>query len=356
MENLYAIYTYKFVENNDPGDLFQDGQSKATDMSTAQDVFYGLFMPKNNLFRVQKVEGDTAKKYTCEVYGNESRMVALRLFNMKEEHYWEIVEKPHDPMGTVERKSLTSTPCTFVIIDCRPNKNILAVKVETEAWRNTDVVRDLMEESINLQLESLSCGFRVQLFTKMQSHNFFEYSKKRIKKEGRAVKKMTIHFKTGKMNSKVEAVVKSSDYLKRLFNVIDKYALSGAMTLNQPIGPKLIDARRHDIENIVSLIESDSQGYGLDITFDDNMTLHCGKDVRAELPMKPEGALELFHIGQRIEEGTQLTIEFDNIPKMTEDKFLLEGWLDDVAEQTEKMKDAETVKPKRGRKNRRKAS
>lgn len=98
MENLYAIYTYKFIENNDPGDLFQDGQSKAADMSTAQDVFYGLFLPKNNLFRVQKVEGDTAKKYTCEVYGNESRMVALRLFNMKEEHYWEIVEKPHDPI------------------------------------------------------------------------------------------------------------------------------------------------------------------------------------------------------------------------------------------------------------------
>ena len=155
MENLYAIYTYKFIENKDPGDLFQDGQSKATDMSTAQDVFYGLFLPQNNLFRVQKVEGDYAKKYTCEVYGNDSRMVALRLFNMKEEHYWEIVEKPHDPMGAVERKSLTSTPCTFVIIDCRPNKKILAVKVETEAWRNTDVVRDLMEESINLQLNCL---------------------------------------------------------------------------------------------------------------------------------------------------------------------------------------------------------
>ena len=37
-------------------------------------------------------------------------------------------------------------------------------------------------------------------------------------------------------------------------------------------------------------------------------------------------------------------------------KYLLEGWLDKVAEETKKMKDAETVKPKRSRSNRRKVS
>jgi hypothetical protein len=44
----------------------------------------------------------------------------------------------------------------------------------------------------------------------------------------------------------------------------------------------------------------------------------------------------------------------DNTPDLN--KYLLEGWLDRVAEETKKMKDAETVKPKRGRANRRKAS
>lgn len=356
MDNLYAIYTYKFVENKDQGDLFQGEQTKEADMDSAQNAFYSLFKPINNLFHVQKDEGDTAKKYTCEIFGNDSRIVALRLFNMKEEHYWEIVSSPHDPMGFVERKSQPSTPCTFVIIDCRPGKNILAVKVETEAWRNTDTVRDLMEESINRHLESLSCGFRVKLYTKMESRNFYEYSKKRIKKEGRWVKKMIIHFKTGKLDPEVEAVINSSDYLRRLFILINKYALSGAMTLDQPIGPKLIDKRRHDIENIIALIMSDPQGYGLDLTFDDNVTLHCGKDTRAELPMEPEGALELFHIRRKAERATQLEIAFDDHPKPVENRYHLEAWLDSVAEKTEKMKDAETIKTKRSCSNRRKAS
>ena len=356
MDNNYAIYSYQFFKYKEESDLFTEGQSKEVDMDMSQDVFYGLFKPTNNLFLVQKDEGDTAKKYTCEVFGNDSRIVALRLFNLKQEHYWEIVATPHDPMGIVKRTPQPSTPCTFVIIDCRPGKKILAVKVETEAWSNTDTVRDLMEESINHHLESLSCGFRIKLYTKMQSRDFYEYSKKRIKKEGRAVKKMTIHFKTGKLDPKIETVVNNSEFLKRLFNIIDKYAMSGEMTLNQPIGPKLIDRRRHDIENIITLVGSDPLGYGLDMTFDDNVTLHCGKDVRAELPMEPEGALELFHIKQKATKAVQLELSFDGMPKPVENRYLLEVWLDSVAEQTEKMKDAETIKRKRRRANKRKAS
>ena len=105
MDNLYAIYTYKFVENKDQGDLFQGEQAKEADMDSAQNTFYSLFKPINNLFHVQKDEGDTAKKYTCEIFGNDSRIVALRLFNMKEEHYWEIVSSPHDPMGQVAQSA-----------------------------------------------------------------------------------------------------------------------------------------------------------------------------------------------------------------------------------------------------------
>lgn len=357
MDNLYAIYSYKFFEyNGQIGDLFLDGQSKEYDKDEAQNTFYNLFKPINNLFHVLKDEGDTVKKYTCEVFGNDARIVALRLFNMKEEHYWELVASRNDPMGSVERKSLTSTPCTFVIIDCRPGKKIIAVKVEKEAWSNTDTVRDLMEESFNRHLESLSCGFRVKLYTKMESRDFFEYSKRRITKEGRSVKHMTIRFKTGQLNPEIQAVVNTSEYLKRLFNVINKYAISGEMTLNQPIGPKLIDKRRHDIENIIALILSDPQGYGLDMTFDDKVTLHCGKDVRAELPMDPEGSLELFHIGRKAEPATQLELFDDGNSKPVGNRYLLEGWLDNVTEKTEKMKDAETIKRKRNRSNRRKVS
>ena len=326
-------------------------------MIHAQDNFYKLFGKKNTIFHVQKDVSDGAKKYDCKVYGNDHRIVALRLLNEKKTHYWKQEPDPNDPMEKVEKKSVTSTPPTFVIIDCRPGCNILAVKVEADAWRNTDYVRDLMEESINRYLESLSRGFRVQLLTKMQSYKALGYTRHRIKKEGRALKTMTIRFKTGKLNPTVEAIVKGSDYLKRLFNVIDKYSnASGELTLNDPIGPKLIDRRRHDIKDILSLIESDPLGYAMDLTFDDNVTLHCGKDTRAELPMNPVGALELFHSGINAPRDRELDLDFDGTQKENIRKYLLEVWLDDVAEETKIMKDAETIKRKRGRASKRQAS
>lgn len=356
MENLYAIYSYKFIETNDEGDWTQGEQVTVTDMDAAQDWFYRLFGQTQTLFHVQKGEGESAKKYTCEVYGNDHRIVALRLLNIKEQSYWKLVKNPNDPMGELIKDFYESTPCTYVIIDCRKGQKTIAVKVETDAWRKTDSVCELMENSINHHLESMSRGFRIKLYTKMQNHNFLDYSRHRLKKEKRTIKKMTIRFRTGQLNSAIEALVKGSPYLKGLFERINKYdGASGELTLNKPIGTKLIDRRRHDIETMIALIASDPEGYGMDWTFDDNVMLRYGKDSIYETPMNPEGSLELFHSRTKVEPAVQLKL-FSEEQETDLNKYLLEGWLDKVAEETKKMRDAETVKPKRSRSNRQKAS
>ena len=355
-KNNYAFYSYKFVEFNDEGDWTQGEQVTEMDMDAAQDWFYKLFGKTGTLFPVQKGEGESAKKYTCEVYGNDHRIVALRLLNIKEQSYWKLVKNPNDPMGELVKDFLESTPCTYVIIDCRKGRNTIAVKVETEAWRKTDTVCELMEMSINRHLESLGRGFRIKLYTKLQSRDFLDYSNNRIKEEGRTIKEVTIRFRTGQLNPIIESTVKNSPYLKGLFARIDKYSgASGELTLNQPFGRKLIDRRRHDIENFITLIESDPMGYSMDWTFDDNLTLHYGKDSIYQPPMDPVGALELFHLGRKAEPVVQLDM-FSEVQERDTSKYLLEGWLDKEAEETKKMKDAETVKPKRSRSNRRKAS
>ena len=355
-KNAYAFYAYKLVEFNDEGDWTQSEQVEAVNMDAAQDVLYQLFGRTGTLFPVQKGEGLSAKKYTCEVYGNDHRIVALRLLNIIEQSYWKLVENPNDPMGKLVKELLESTPCTYVIIDCRKGRNAIAVKVETEAWRKTDTVCELMEESINRHLKSLGRGFRIKLYTKLQSRDFLDYSNSRIKKEGRTIKEVTIRFRTGLLNPIIESTVKNSPYLKGLFDRIDKYnGASGELTLNKPFGRKLIDRRKHDIENFITLIESDPMGYSMDWTFDDNVTLHYGKDSIYQPPMDPVGSLELFHLGRKAEKAVQLDM-FCEGQERDSNKYLLEGWLDKVAEETKKMKDAETVKPKRGRTNRRKAS
>ena len=350
-DNLYAIYSYKFREKNEEGDWTQGNQVTEPDMSITQDKLFNLFGATGEDFLVQKEVSDGAKKYTCKVYGNDHRVVALRLQNEKEEHYWHDVEDPKDPMGNVVKESIQSKPPTIVIIDCRPGYNTIAIKVEKDAWRNTDNVRDLMEESFNRYFGSQSIGFRIELFTKMYDRDFFDYSRYRIKKEGRTLKSMTINFRTGGLNPKIETMVKSTAFLKQLFQVIDKYGLSGSLKFDKPFSEKLIDRRRHDIETIIALIASDPNGYALDVTFDDNMTLHCGKDTRAELPMEPPGALELFHHRTKADGKKELEIEFIGSPISDVNKYLLEGWLDDVAERTKKMKDAKTINRRGNRKN-----
>ena len=106
MDNIYAIYSYKFVESKDYGDWTQGEQVTAIDMDAAQDWFYKLFGKTRTLFPVQKGESESAKKYTCEVYGNDHRIVALRLLNIKEQSYWKLVENPNDPMGKLVKELL----------------------------------------------------------------------------------------------------------------------------------------------------------------------------------------------------------------------------------------------------------
>lgn len=353
--NMYAIYSYTFIEHNDEGDWTQGDQVKAADMSLAQATLYGLFGAVNENFVIHPPNENDTKEYICKVYGKDHRIVALRLQNDKDEYYWEEENAPNDPMGPVVKKPVKSRPPTFVIIDCRPRRNIIAIKVEKEAWRNTDNVRDILENSINWHLYLSSKGFRIKLTTKMYGHHFYDYSKYRIKKERRSLKYMTITFRTGNLNPKIEALIKSTSYLKQLFQAIDKYSLSGELKLDKPFGEKLIDGRRHDMETLIALVASDPLGYALDVTFDDNMTLHCGKDTRAELPMNPKGALELLHHGEKAIKDRELDIDFDGTQHIDKSKYLLEGWLDNVAEEAKKMKDAEIVKQKRKSKNKKTA-
>ena len=72
--------------------------------------------------------------------------------------------------------------------------------------------------------------------------------------------------------------------------------------------------------------------------------------------MNPEGALELFHLGRKKENTEEQEINFEGIQEVKKSRYFLEDWLDNMAEETKKMKDAETIKRKRSRASKRQAS
>jgi len=357
MENYYAIYAYQFTEVNDSGDWTQGVQVKKPDMTKCQDFLYKLFGETNTEFRVQENNKEGAKIYDCKVYGKDDGIVVLRILNDKLQKYYQEVFNSDDSMGTIEKASLTSTPCTYVIIDCRPGYNIVAIKVETDAWRNTDTVCNLMELSINHHFESFSRGFRILFYTKMFKLEFYDFTKKMIYKEKRSIKSVKLKFGKGKIDPQVKTAVCRSKFMEELFSFIEKYGgISGEMTINNPIGQRLLDQRYRDIKFIIALIESNPSDYSMDIKFNDDFTLHCGQYTRFELPMEQEGAVVLFHSKKKGDKQQKQLVLFDD-PKNTDDsKYLLELWLDKTAEECKFLKDEETIKSNRGRTNKRKTS
>ncbi|MBQ8464331.1 MAG: hypothetical protein IJ544_09495 [Prevotella sp.] len=327
----YAIYNYEPKLVAMERDWTIGEQDGAVGLKDAQTVLERLFGETTAEFRVQKNGRDGADRYPCTVLAHDDHVVLLRLENEKKVPYYEKSRPRPDQVARIEKREQPSFPNCYILLDFRPGRNMIAIQVDRDAWRSTDVVRNLLQESINLNLESLSAGLAVEVKSKMQTLEFWDYSRQRIKTHKRSVKKMTIYFDTGKISPQAEAIVKRSPYLKRLLKELWG-GKSGEVTINDPIGDRIIDRRKHDIENIVTLITSDMVGknFGLRLTFDDNISYTCGKGVRAELPMDSEDYLAKFQMKSK-----NLMDEYD-----------IEYWLDQAVELTKDFSDEETVTAK----------
>ena len=183
-------------------------------------------------------------------------------------------------------------------------------------------------------------GVNIEILSKMQTRDFWDYSRFRIKKEKRQVKKMTIYFAAGTINPKIESIIKSTPYLKNLTREL-WHGSRGEVTIYDPEGTSIIDKRKHILENLVTLIGSNMEknGFGLRMSYDDGIAFTCGKDVRAEFPLD-------YSLLYKFQMGT----------KQLNDEYEIEYWLDWVVEQTKEFKDAETVNTKPNRKTQRKVS
>lgn len=337
----YAIYTYRFKkEAVTEGDWTEGEQVKSPSIEHAQEKFEMLFGNKGTDVRIQKDSREGATYFPCSVLAHDNHVVLLRIENEKQIPVYVKSRQPQSTIAKIEKKNFTSSPYNLVIVDCRPNRAMIAIKVDIDSWRNTDTVRNLLQESFNRLLETNKLGFKIEILSKMQSREFWDYSRYRIKKEKRTVKKMTIYFSAGTINPSLEAIIKSTPYLKNLTKELWN-GTRGEVTIYDPEGSSIIDKRKHTLENLVTLIGSniDKSGFGLRMAYDDGIAFTCGKDVRAEFPLD-NTYLQKFQIGTRL----------------LNDEYEIEYWFDWVVEQTKEFKDAETVNTKPNRKTQRKVS
>ena len=109
------------------------------------------------------------------------------------------------------------------------------------------------------------------------------------------MKRMTIFFDAGIIDSQVAEYINQTPILKRLLKEVWE-AKRGKLELEDPLGPSIVDRRKRDIRHIIELIGSNltSDGFGLSLAYADGREVVCGKDVRLMFPMKADTFSMLF--------------------------------------------------------------
>ena len=115
-----------------------------------------------------------------------------------------------------------------------------------DAWRNPDVEATLLQESLNLMMQSLGYGFGIVIEPVTVKKDYWDYNRQLILKDKRRVKKITIYFGNGTLDPRVLEYINQTPILKRLLKEMWE-AKRGKLELEDPSGRSIFDKRKRDI-------------------------------------------------------------------------------------------------------------
>ena len=334
MDN-YFLYKFEFEDSKViQGDFTISEVVEKPDPSIDKNLWLDRLLPERKYdVRIQRVKKNlTADKYPCTVLAHNDRVVWLRLENEKAVSLF-VKQHGIEEIDPIDKQEWPSYPYSFIFIDCREGRHLIAIKKESAAWRNTDTVAMLLQESLNAMMESLNYTFRIRIKPETLPRNYFEYNSNLIKKHNKKLKRLVIRFKSGKIDKKVEAKIKRSPLLKRLMKEM-WLAPSGELVLNKPDGRRVVDKRLVDFQRIIELIMclGPHSGFGLSMSYEDGEEISCGDEIRLSYEMTASTLTMLFA------ETQYLFGEYE-----------VNKWLDEATNKIQTMKDEGTTenKPKR---------
>jgi hypothetical protein len=334
----YALYTYSFCAAEAVQGDFFISQDVKVGMSTEDKNLWldRLFGERNSDVRIQRVKknGAGADKFPCKVLAHgKGRVVWLRLENEKIRRIWVKHQStnPSDP-DPISQDPIPDNPFSYIFLDCREGRNLIAIMKENDAWRNTDVAAKLLQESLNFLMQNTGYEFCIKIDPVTVPKDYWDYNRQLILKEKCRVKKMTIYFGAGTLDPRVMDYINNTPILKRLMKEMWE-AKRGKLELEAPFGPRIVDKRKRDIKQIIGLIGSNitSDAFGLSLTYDDGSELVCGKEVRLTYSMKADTFSMLFS-------------------KNLFGEYGINDWLDRATNYIKQQKDGTTVNNNRKRK------
>lgn len=296
----YAFYTYTFVKGSTQQDLFQPGQPAFENMTLdgCRSLTDNLMGRNGDEFVIQRHKKYDGETYPCTVMAHTDGITLLRIERPKKVPIYEKSQVSDGGIANIVKRPMPSNPYNYVIIDCRAGHNLIAISMDSDAWNNTDTVGNMLQTSINRQLDLLSRGFNIRLTPQYLQRNFVEYSRFLIKKKKRRVSKMTFFFTGGSINPEIEAIIKSDSYLRALESKRFK-AKHCEVSYIDPDSASLIRKNSSVLEHFVALVMSQPKGdaYRLSMTYDDGTTLNCGKSARFIYQMSDSTFLTFWNYG-----------------------------------------------------------
>jgi len=335
----YAIYTYQLTEKSRRNDTLPMDTTSPFERMTSKEKFEFLF-PKTTGAKLQiqkfKKHG-TADKYPCLVLRNDADIVLLRLINDKDVNIWEEQETTN-PIPKIEKTKRKSKPYCYIIVDNRPGVQLIAIQSNSAAWRNTNDVKELLQESLNWLLDVKDLGLEVTILSKMMPSKFWDYVDRKRKKDNVYIKSMTFSFTNHMRRPDIDirqALSSEWKHFDSFIGWIDKLGGDkGELKITPPKDDALMKRKLADIKHMVEICMN--ANYALSVTFSDDITYKCNQELRAELPLKEDSYREEFEAGMH-------DIFYP---------YKLEVWLDDVIEKTKEYDDVEEIRPKPVRKAR----
>ena len=285
----YAIFSYGFTDLPLERDWTLCEQTVRPESSDdhRRSMLDQLFGARNTTFTFKEYNKSDADNYPCTVLAHPEGFILLRIERPKEVNVYDKHESQRGEAARIDKRWVPSFPYIYVVIDCRQGRGCqIAVSIDSNAWRSSDKVAELVQENVNRQLKSLSRGFGIRVKPELMKLDFVSHSRNLIKKKRLSVNRMTIYFTRGMINPKVEEIIKEEPFIKRLLKSMFD-AQHGQLTLYDPDVQKILANKARILEHLVTLVGSDpvSEPFRLKMNYSDGSAYSCGKDVRMEFLM-----------------------------------------------------------------------
>ena len=325
---IYAIYKFKLspfscvTEGNLP---FSEPPADSSNKTNDVNLLLNQYL--RDLTRQNEVE-----KFSLTMLSQQGRVTLLRM--EKPETLEQYAKMPQT--GEINKLFLPSYPYTYVVVDCREGKKMIAINTDNDAWRNTDTAANLLKKSLNELMKSKEVAYTIDIQPEGFPRDFWEYNSYLIKVLRKKPKKLSIYLTNGLGDSKIEALFKRKRYIGTLL----KETFGSKRSRHDyydPDGSQIISKHgKTTLEQLAVIITSEivRDSFGLSMTYEGGVVVSCGKDVRAEYDMKYDTFLSMTHV---------------NLFGQSE----IEDWLDGVVDKIKRLKDGVSAEQKTNRKRKR---